>query len=184
MEYAGGLLGGGYEFVRPGGLLLSFFKPLDKYPTHQVLGLNAGRGLRPPLQRRQLTVFEYYVLGGEQSIRGFARRSLFPRDGDGNLIRDSTGAVLGGDRYLQGNLEYHILAGGPFRVILFGDAANAWAPGQSVDVGSRCDTLPGLELRILVPVFGAPLRFIYAFNLNPKPFDQFENFQFTIGSSF
>ena len=91
--------------------------------------------------------------------------------------------MVGGDRYLQANLEYHILAGGPFRVILFGDAANAWAPGQSIDLSSLRYTA-GLELRILVPVFGAPLRFIYAFNLDPQPFDQFESFQFTIGSSF
>jgi outer membrane protein insertion porin family len=182
LEYAGGLLGGGYDFVRPEASF-SLFKPLDKYPTHQVLGVNVEGGYIRPYGGSQLTVFEYYVLGGEQSIRGFARRSLFPRDDDGNLIRDSTGAVLGGDRYLQANLEYHILAGGPFRVILFGDAANTWAPGQSVDLGSLRYTA-GLELRILVPVFGAPLRFIYAFNLNPKPYDQFENFQFTIGSSF
>jgi outer membrane protein assembly factor BamA len=39
-------------------------------------------------------------------------------------------------------------------------------------------------MRVLVPVFGAPLRFIYAFNLNEEPFDEFEQFQFTIGSSF
>ena len=182
LEYAGGVLGGQNEFVRPEASY-SLFKPLDQYPTHQVLGLNVEGGYIRPFGGGVLSVFEYYVLGGEQSIRGFRRRSLFPRDEAGNLILDPSGAVVGGDRYLQGNLEYHILAGGPFRVILFGDAANTWAPGQSIDVGSMRYTA-GLELRILVPVFGAPLRFIYALNLDPQPFDQFENFQFTIGSSF
>ena len=42
----------------------------------------------------------------------------------------------------------------------------------------------GLELRIFVPVFGAPLRFIYASNLDPLPNDNFESFQFSIGSTF
>ena len=42
----------------------------------------------------------------------------------------------------------------------------------------------GAELRILLPVFGAPLRFIYALNLDEKPKDSFEDFQFSIGTSF
>ena len=32
----------------------------------------------------------------------------------------------------------------------------------------------GVELRVLLPVFGAPLRFIYAKNLSPLPQDGFE----------
>jgi outer membrane protein assembly factor BamA len=42
----------------------------------------------------------------------------------------------------------------------------------------------GGELRILVPMLGAPLRFIYAFNLKPRPEDEFEHFTFSIGTSF
>ena len=42
----------------------------------------------------------------------------------------------------------------------------------------------GGELRIFVPVFGAPLRFIYASNLDPLPDDRFESFQFSIGATF
>ena len=37
---------------------------------------------------------------------------------------------------------------------------------------------------MLLPVFGAPLRFIYAKNLDPQPQDSFESFQFSIGTSF
>jgi outer membrane protein insertion porin family len=91
--------------------------------------------------------------------------------------------VVGGDRYVQVNLEYHYLAGGPFRFILFADAGQNWAPDLPLDFGELRYTA-GVELRVLVPVFGAPLRFIYAFNLDEKPFDEFEQFQFTIGSSF
>ena len=42
----------------------------------------------------------------------------------------------------------------------------------------------GAELRIFVPVFGAPLRFIYSSNLEPLPDDRFESFQFSIGATF
>lgn len=181
-EYAGGVLGGQNEYVRPEASF-SLFKPLDEFPTRHVVGVNLEGGYIKPFGEGLLSVFEYYVLGGEQSLRGHARRSLFPRDAAGNLIRQANGGVVGGETYLQGNLEYHFLAGGPFRVILFADTAQTWAPGQSLDFGTLRYT-SGIELRVLVPVFGAPLRFIYAFNLNPKPYDEFESFQFTIGSSF
>ncbi|MEM7481834.1 MAG: outer membrane protein assembly factor BamA [Acidobacteriota bacterium] len=181
-EYSGGALGGNNEFVRPEASF-SLFKPLNDYPTKHVFAMNAEIGYIEPFGDGLLSVFEYYVLGGERSIRGHARRSLFPRDETGNLFRDSSGLVIGGDRFAQLNLEYHYLAGGPFRMILFADAAQAWAPGATIDAGDLRYTA-GAELRVLVPVFGAPLRFIYAFNLNPEPFDQFESFQFTIGSSF
>ena len=42
----------------------------------------------------------------------------------------------------------------------------------------------GAELRLFVPVFGLPLRFIYANNLTPLPGDRFESFQFDVGTSF
>ncbi len=37
---------------------------------------------------------------------------------------------------------------------------------------------------MLIPLFGAPLRFIYSKNLRPEPLDEFETFQFSIGTSF
>jgi outer membrane protein assembly factor BamA len=33
-------------------------------------------------------------------------------------------------------------------------------------------------------MLGAPLRFIYAYNVSPLPDDRFETFQFSIGPSF
>lgn len=197
-EYSGGLFGGDSEFVRPEATFV-LFKPLDDYPTKHVFGLNLRAGYLAPFGAGVQSVFEYYVLGGERSIRGHATRSLFPRTESNELICVPVGTtkpseddyipcssnsfILGGDRYLQANLEYHFLAGGPFRFILFTDAAQTYAPGQSLDLG-RLRYTAGAELRILVPVFGAPLRFIYAFNLDPEPFDEFEQFQFSIGSSF
>jgi hypothetical protein len=41
-----------------------------------------------------------------------------------------------------------------------------------------------VELRVLVPMIGAPLRFIYATNLDPRPQDDFEELRFSIGTSF
>lgn len=200
-EISGGFLGGDSDFAEP-ELTVTLFRPLDDYPTQHVVGLNVQAGQLLPFGQGVRSFFDYYVLGGERSIRGHARRSLFPRDAAGNFLcvpssvtiirREDyipcTQAVLnpvvvGGDRYIQVNLEYHYLAGGPFRFILFADAGQNWAPDLPLDFGELRYTA-GVELRVLVPVFGAPLRFIYAFNLDERPFDEFEQFQFTIGSSF
>ncbi len=77
----------------------------------------------------------------------------------------------------------HLLLGGPFRLIGFADAAQVYGPGQPFDL-SRLRYSAGAEVRIFVPVFGAPLRFIYAKNLKPLPDDDFQSFQFSIGTTF
>jgi len=68
-------------------------------------------------------------------------------------------------------------------LLLFADAGNVYSETQKVNLSDVRYTA-GTELRILLPVFGAPLRFIYAINLKPQPGDSFENFQFSIGTSF
>ena len=90
---------------------------------------------------------------------------------------------MSGDSFVQFNLEYHFLVGGPFRLLLFTDAGNVFGEGQPFDL-SNLRTTAGAELRVLLPVFGAPLRFVYARNLDPRPQDDFEEFKFSIGTSF
>jgi outer membrane protein insertion porin family len=183
VEYAGGFLGGDSYLIRP-DLTLSYFRPFGTYPRRTVGAFNLEAGLVDPFQGRSLTRLERVFLGGENSIRGHRTRSVSPRsETTGEPLVDALGFRLGGDRYIQANLEYHVLLGGPFRVLLFADAAQVYAEGQSFDL-SRLRRTAGAELRVLVPVFGAPLRFIYAFNLDEKPSDEFENFQFSIGTSF
>ena len=133
-------------------------------------------------------------MGGEQSLRGFRYRQVWVRDKDGKTIVDEFGSPQGGEQFFQANVEYHLLLGGPFRVVLFGDAGNVWGAEcfKSTDIGcregkfdiSRLRYSAGAEVRIFVPVFGAPLRFIYASNLDPLPDDRFESFQFSIGTTF
>ncbi|HEX9406653.1 MAG TPA: BamA/TamA family outer membrane protein, partial [Thermoanaerobaculia bacterium] len=42
----------------------------------------------------------------------------------------------------------------------------------------------GAELRIFLPVFQFPIRFIYAMNPARKTGDRFSSFQFTIGNTY
>jgi outer membrane protein insertion porin family len=182
VEYAGGFLGGDNQFIRP-EVGFSIFQPIGRRPTRTVLAFNAEGGLIDPFGGRDITTLERFFLGGESSIRGHRSRSIYLRDSNGDPIRDVNGAILGGDSFVQFNLEYQFLLGGPFRLLLFADAGNIFGEGQPFDL-SNLRTTAGLELRVLVPVFGAPLRFIYARNLDPQPQDDFEDFQFSIGTSF
>jgi len=195
VEFAGGVLGGNNYFIRP-ELGATYFHPLSYVPVKTVFGVNLEGGWLEPLEGRAIVPLERYFLGGENSIRGFNFRDLTVRCEGGEpypgraepcakdeRLIDQSGALLGGDRYVQLNLEYHLLLGGPFRLIGFFDAANVFSRDQKIDL-SRLRQTAGVELRIFVPVFGAPLRFIYSKSLDPLPDDRFEGFQFSIGATF
>lgn len=185
-EYAGGPLGGEDNFLRPEASVTLFRALGNQYPVRSVFGLNAEVGYIRPFDEGIQSNLRFYFLGGERSIRGFAPRRLVPVGEDGLPLRNEFLQIQGGDRFAQVNLEYHFLAGGPFRVVLFTDSANVWAEDQSLEF-DRLYWTAGAELRVLVPVFGAPLRFIYAFNLGDDPplaANDFEDFQFSIGTTF
>ena len=181
-EYAGGVLRGDNYFIRP-EIGYSFFHPTLERPSRQVFAFNVEAGWINTFQHHQLSSLERFYLGGENSIRGFRFRSLFAHNADGTPLKDANGFILGGTKYVQANVEYHFLLGGPFRLLVFTDAGNVYGENQKVSLSDLRYTA-GTELRILLPVFGAPLRFIYAINLKKRPDDTFENFQFSIGTSF
>jgi outer membrane protein insertion porin family len=188
-EYAGGFLGGDNYFVRP-EISYSLWLPTATYPARQVFAINVEGGIVEPLGNEleyPLSPLERFYLGGENSIRGHRFRSIYLRKANGDPLRDEFNTILGGTSFVQVNLEYHFLLGGPFRVLVFADAGNVFGTykgeGQSFDL-SRLRYTAGAELRVLVPVFGAPLRFIYAVNLDKQLNDRFEDFQFSIGTSF
>lgn len=195
LEYAGGFLGGDNYFWRP-EIGASWFQPVTQVPIKTVFAVNVEAGYIRPFSGRTLSFLEQYYLGGETSIRGFNFRSIWARCEGGEPYPgreepcrpdetkiDDFGFPVGGDRFFQLNLEYHLLVGGPFRILAFIDGGNVYGSGQGYDLG-RLRWTAGGEMRIFVPVFGAPLRFIYATNLNPLPDDRFEGFQFSIGATF
>lgn len=195
VEYAGGFIGGSEYFVRP-VVGLTTYRPISGYPLESSLGLNVEAGMVEPFGGRDLERFVLFRLGGDTSVRGFERFRLFARDEEtGNFIRDVNGFPVGGDRYLQANVEYHLILNGPFRLIAFVDAGQVFAPEilgpdgelsdrQGFDLG-RLRYTAGAELRITLPMLGgAPLRFIYANNLSEEPGDEFNTFSFSIGSTF
>ena len=193
LEYAG--LGGTNYFLKPtvgGTAYLPFLH-------NRYFGLHFEAGLAHPLGGRELPIFERYQLGGEQNIRGYAIGSIVPihpeRDSKGRIYVDAEGRVLGGDKYAVLNVEYIFTRIGPVKVLAFADVGNTWIEGEPI-VLSDMRSSTGLELRLTLPIFQAPLRFIYSWNLHPiDPLDQFgfpisrlkqkrSGFDFSVGSTF
>jgi outer membrane protein insertion porin family len=181
VDYAGGVLGGNSDFVRPRANF-SLFRPVSKRPQ-TLFAVNLEAGLIENTGDGELFYNDRFYLGGETSLRGHRARSITVRDAAGRIVRDENSLLVGGERSLLANLEYHVLLGGPFRLLAFVDAGNVWAEEQGIDLGG-VRTTGGFELQVNVPLLGAPLRFIYAQNLDELPGDDFEAFRFSIGPSF
>jgi outer membrane protein insertion porin family len=180
LRYAGGFLGGDFHYWRPEAGA-SLYHPLTR---RYILAVNLEAGIIKPMHGVPIPIYDLYRLGGERSIRGFQYYSIIPRTQKGGLyFRDAYGVPLGGDRYVQLNLEYQIKVGGPVKFILFTDWGNTWNAIQGWDIGWLRYSY-GAELRVFLPVFQAPLRFIYGINPNPFPDEQRSLFQFSIGTTF
>jgi outer membrane protein insertion porin family len=93
------------------------------------------------------------------------------------------GSRMGGDRYWLANFELQFRVGGPVKVVAFFDTGNTYHEDQGWDLGHwRKST--GLEMRVFLPIFQAPIRFIYGINLDPFPDEDSSDFSFSIGTTF
>ena len=187
-ELAGGFLGGTQDYVRTSGLF-TYYKPIGRSRIQQVLAVNSSLGYIVPYNDQDLFPFERYYTGGENSVRGFRFRSIWVRDPKTNAtVIDEFGFPLGGDKLFFLNLEYHFVINETFRFLLWADGGNVYSEEQTYDL-TRLRGSAGAEFRVTVPLFGAPLRFIWANNLDPITddalgADRFESFQFSISTSF
>ena len=182
LEYAGEFLGGDTSFVRPRVGLVSF-TPVSRRPFQSSFGVKMDLGYITSLNDDELFPQQRFFLGGDNSIRGFRRRSIVVREEDGTIRRDAAGFPQGGTSMIRLSAEYHAIVGGPFRVVFFGDLGGVFDDDQDIDLDLMRSSA-GVELRVQVPLFPAPLRFIYAINLEPKEDDQFESFDFSLSTSF
>ena len=191
LAYAGGPLGGTLDFVKPVANYSRFF-PLSR---RSAVSFNVEAGVIFPLQEDDdcvnslaeqsgttlplcVPLSERFRVGGESSVRGFQFSSIGPRE----TFRGQQ-TFVGGHKFNVFNLEYVYRVNDPLRFVLFADAGNAYGRDEDWDV-SELRYSTGAELRLFLPVFQFPLRFIYAFNPDERDGDRFETFQFSVGNTF
>ena len=172
-SFVGGPLGGTVNYYRP-SLENVLYVPTGK---KTALGLRLDGGYITPFgDTKLLPYYLRYFLGGENQIRGYNLRTVGPLGPAGNV-------AIGGNKYALFNAEYYYDVFGPVRLLLFFDAGQAFAEGQSINP-KEFRTSTGVELRFLMPVLNVPFRLIYAWNPNRDPFQPRTAFKFAVGTTF
>jgi outer membrane protein insertion porin family len=179
LRLAGGPLGGNFDYVRPEFGYTQFLPWTKK----SIIAYHVEAGQFLTYNDSEIPLFERYRLGGDRSLRGLPYYSVLPRTEEGQYFLTPGGSRKGGDRYWQVNLEYQFLIGGPIRLVYFIDMGNTYVEEQGWDF-SLWRRTTGLEMRIFLPIFQAPIRFIYGYNLDPYPDEKDSDFQFSIGTTF
>jgi len=123
---------------------------------------------------KDLPDYERFYLGGINSLRGFDWRAVGPVNEDG--------IEIGGDRYVQFNLEYifPIIQDAGFMGLFFYDTGNAFEGGP-IDFEDLRQSA-GFGIRWYSPM--GPLRLERGYILDSKPGEGSGRWEFTIGGFF
>jgi outer membrane protein insertion porin family len=190
LAYAGGPLGGSVEMFKPTVGMTRFLRLSRRSSVSANIDAGYIFSFRDDCAHtyNELTrevpdlcvpTSDRFLVGGEFSVRGFGYGTLGPyEEFPGRGPRPA-----GGYSHMTYNFEYIYRVNDPIRLVLFADAGKAYGYQENVDFGKLRYSM-GAEMRLFLPVFQFPLRFIYAFNPRPQPGDEFEGFQFTIGNTF
>jgi outer membrane protein insertion porin family len=202
VQVAPDVFGGTNSFIKP-TLGATIYIPVP-LPRNAILALNGEFGylaaVGNPAPSTSITdglpIFERFQLGGEQSMRGYAQGAVVPLHPVTNQVyTDDFGRVLGGNKFFVINVEYQFLSIGPATLLAFTDFGNNYYDTQPISLNNIRWAF-GAELRVFLPIFQAPLRFIYAINPHPvQPIDQYgfpltnltekaSGFTFSIGRTF
>jgi len=145
-----------------------------------VLGLNFQGGYGNGMSGKPYPIFKNYYAGGIGSVRGYEPSSLGPRD-------RATGDAIGGSKMVVGNVELTFPLPGTgydrtLRVFTFLDGGNVWGTeGSSIGAnGLRYGY--GVGLAWISPI--GPLKLSLGFPLQKHQGDQYQKFQFQIGTAF
>ena len=146
-----------------------------------VLGLNGQAGYGQGLAGKAFPIFKNYFAGGIGSVRGFAPSSLGPRD-------PTTNDPIGGDKLVVGNIELTFPLPGTgydrtLRVFTFLDGGNVWADNSTGSQGANGLRYGyGVGLAWISPV--GPLKISFGLPVVKHAGDQYQKFQFQIGTAF
>ena len=174
VEYAGGALGGNIEFTKY-RLKMSKYFPLF---WHTVGLLHAEGGyVQEHNNMDEIPDYELFHLGGINSLRGFEWEDLSP-------IEEETGAYVGGNKYVQFNVEFifpiirqHGLVG-----LFFYDTGVVKEDNVRVQLDELRESA-GYGIRWFSPM--GPIRLEHGYILDPQgDEDSAGRWEFSIGTMF
>ncbi len=145
-----------------------------------VLGLNFQGGYGNGLNGKAYPIFKNYYAGGIGSVRGYETSSLGPRD-------TSTGDPIGGSKMIVGNIEVTFPLPGTgydrtLRVFTFLDGGNVWGSEGNSTGANGLRYSYGIGLEWISPI--GPLKLDFGLPVVRHAGDQYQKFQFQIGTSF
>jgi len=170
VEFAG--LGGNVGFTKYIAET-SWYYPL----VWQLIGvLHAKAGYIRKLKDKILPDYEKFYMVGIDSLRGFERDDLSPRD--------ENGAEVGGNKFVQFNAEIRfplVKEAGVYGVTFF-DTGNIKKEGDKLELNDLRESA-GLGIRWQSPM--GPIRLEYGWILDQKPTDHGSgNWEFSMATSF
>jgi outer membrane protein insertion porin family len=172
VEYAGGPLGGTNAWTRyiaSSGWYFPLFWGTTFFANGKwgYIKQNAGG---------DLLLYEKFYLGGINSVRGFKYYDISPVD-------PVTGQKIGGEQMLQFNFEFifPLIQKAGIKGLVFFDAGNAYTKEETMSFGSLRKSV-GVGIRWYSPM--GPLRLEWGWNLEPKPGENTNNWDFSIGTFF
>lgn len=171
IQYANESLGGTAEFIRP-EFSLAYHKKLgNRWLFH--CGIKGGQITFPEANDSRTPLTEDFLIGGENSVRGYRRGEATPID--------ANGTPTSVEAFGQFNVELEYPIFNQLNIVLFADAARVWESAENRD--SYADfTSIGLGLRYNTIV--GPVRLEYGHNLDPRPSEPKGTVHLSIGFPF
>ncbi|MFN3739886.1 MAG: outer membrane protein assembly factor BamA [Thermodesulfovibrionales bacterium] len=138
-----------------------------------VLALGMKGGAAWPFGKtEEIPIVERFFLGGRSSVRGFSQDSLGPKIND---------TPVGGDLFLQTNLELRWRALRAFSIVVFLDGGDVWLKDEGISLGDMRYSA-GIGLRYNTPA--GPIRLDYGQKLERGPGESKGEVHFSIGHAF
>jgi len=165
VEYAGGILNGDIDFIKP-TIENNYYHPLGRWTFHSRT--YAG-WLSEDIE--DIPIYERFFGGGIGTVRGYDERTLSPKDAQGYYV--------GGKTLFAQNLEMiYPLYKDMLKGVLFfdiGNVSNKWD-------FSELKKGVGAGIKVIIPFFNAPIEVYYGYALDEEPGE--DKGQLHIGMSF
>ena len=170
-----------YEFAGLGGTV-GFNKIIGETGWYfpmilKTVGVLHGKsGYVKQLEGKTLPDYEKFYMIGIDTLRGFDRDDLSPRDSDGSEI--------GGNKFVQFNAEVRfplVPQAGVYGVVFF-DTGDIYSESEDIELDNLRESAGG-GIRWLSPM--GPVRLEYGYILDPKPTDKNTGaWEFSMASAF